>query len=368
MISNIPDSASYQCSLEEIIQRISSIDARAYDKSRNYLDGAVTWLSPFITHGITNTAEIASIVLQNSKPKSCYRLLYELAWREYFHRVWQRQGPAIFDDLKQPQSPVVSPHIPLAFLDANTEVQVVDDCVGALHEKGLMHNHARMWTAAMICNMAQTHWKQPARWLHYHLLDGDLASNTLSWQWVAGSYSDKKYVANQDNVNKYSRQSQTGNWLDVPYEAFDNLPIPAALSPRGECTFTGIPENIAALPTLDGEVALRSLWQLDPRWQQHVHKHVVFVDTDLHDQWPMSAKRWELIQYWAEQCNATLYKGTLNQLKAQVGSANIVREEYTACVGWPGNELPRRWLYPVPEKPYSSFSQFFKQVKNAAGL
>jgi len=368
MTLNIPDSADYQCSMEHILQRLSSIDARAYDKTRNHLDGAVTWLSPFITHGITSTAEVASVVLRNSKPRSCYRLLYELAWREYFHRVWQSEESAIFNDLKQTQSPVASNQIPTAFLDVNTGIDVVDSCVNALYERGLMHNHARMWTAAMICNMAQTHWKEPARWLHYHLLDGDLASNTLSWQWVAGSYSHKKYVANQDNVNKYSGQTQTGSWLDVPYEAFDDFPIPEALSERGECTYSAIPDDITELPIQKGDVALRSIWQLNPRWQHDMDNHIVFVDRDLHEQWPMSAKRWELIQYWAGQCNARVYKGNLNDLTLALGSANVVRERYTACADWPGSVLPDQWLYPLPEKPYSSFSQYFKQVKSAVGL
>mgnify|MGYP006195700273 CR=1 FL=1 len=60
-----------------------------------------------------------------------------------------------------------------------------------------------MYLAAMVCNNAKSHWLTPARWMYYHLLDGDLASNALSWQWVAGTFSHKKYIANQQNINKY---------------------------------------------------------------------------------------------------------------------------------------------------------------------
>lgn len=364
----IPDRASYQCTVDDIHQRISQIDVRAYDKSRNYLDGAVTWLSPFITHGISSTAEIAAIVLQDTKPRSSYRLLFELAWREYFHRVWQREKHAIYSDLRQRQSPVVSQQLPLAISEASTQIHVLDTCIETLQSTGLMHNHARMWIAAIICNMAQTHWREPARWMHYHLLDGDLASNTLSWQWIAGTYSDKKYVANQDNINKYSGHTQRGSWLDVPYEAFADFPLPAVLSERADYRYTPIPQNIPALPEQQGDVALRSVWQLDPRWQTTVDNHIVFVDVDLHEQWPMSDKRWELIQYWVRQCNATLYKGTVEQLHAALASAAVVREEYTACTDWPGAVQARSWLYPEPEGSYRSFSQFFKQVKGAVGL
>lgn len=55
----------------------------------------------------------------------------------------------------------------------------------------------------LTCTIAQPHWLNPARWMNCHLLDGDLASNMLSWQWVASSFSSKKYYANQENINKY---------------------------------------------------------------------------------------------------------------------------------------------------------------------
>ena len=72
----------------------------------------------------------------------------------------------------------------------------------------------------LICNIAGTKWQAGAAWMYYHLLDGDLASNTLSWQWVAGTFSSKKYFANQENLNKYgnSQDRQFGTFLDKSYE------------------------------------------------------------------------------------------------------------------------------------------------------
>ena len=362
-----PELSHFLCTPDDLITRLGRIDPRSYDKTRNYLDGQVTWLSPFLTHGILSTRRIAEAVLREHKAKPCYRLLFELGWREFFHRTWQLAGDDIFSDMRQPQKGVRSDQLPQAILTATTGIEVVDDCLSKLKSEGLLHNHARMWIAGMTCNMAGTYWHEPARWLHYHLLDGDLASNTLSWQWIAGTFSHKQYVANQDNVDKYSATQQPGSWLDIPYEAFDNFSPPAHMLQR--CT----PEYEQVVPgepitDLSGELALRSVWQLDPAWQADIAQHVIFIDTELLQQWPMSRQRWTFIEHWAQHCGARICHGTVPQLHSACQSANVTREEYPACKLWPGNVLERDWLYPMPEQSFNSFSQYFKQVKHHVGL
>ena len=86
-----------------------------------------------------------------------------------------------------------------------------------------MHNHLRMYVASIVCNVAQSHWINPARWMYYYLLDADWASNSLSWQWVAGSNSNKKYFANQDNINKYCLTTQKGTFLDLDYQKISKI-------------------------------------------------------------------------------------------------------------------------------------------------
>lgn len=362
-----PDRESFSCTPDELQQRIGQIDPRAYDKTRNYLDGAVTWLSPFLTHGISTTSEVAEQVLQHQKPSDCYRLLYELGWREYFHRTWQESGDDIFEDMRHPQLHATSTRLPAAIVNASTGIDVMDQSLSHLYSDGLMHNHARMWTAAIVCNLARTHWFEAARFLHYHLLDGDLASNTLSWQWVAGTFSHKQYLANQDNINKYSRTIQRDTWLDVPYEAFDSFNVPSALEAQVDVAYDPHPmgEHVVSL---NGDVALRSIWQLDPRWQRDIETHIVFVDTNWLSRWPLSPHRQDFIQHWAAQCNATVMHGTAQQLHNACARATVTREEYPACRDWPGEVLERAWLYPLPEKSFTSFSQFFKQVKSSVGL
>ena len=375
-VPHAPEHASFLCDIEEVLARIDRIDPRAYDRTRNRLDGATTWLGPFLTHGISDTREVAERVLRPagaSAPReveSCSRLLFELGWREFFHRTWQLEGEAVFDDLHRAQEGVAGTDPPRAVLDATTGIEVVDGTIAHLLAHGTMHNHARLWTAAIACNLGRTWWKEPARWLHHHLLDGDLASNTLSWQWVVGTFGTKRYVANQDNVDRFSGTRQGGTWLDVPYEAFDDFPIPPALSERAApelpCPLRGRP--IETLEPLEGRVALRSIWHLDPRWEPDAEHRIVFVDTDHLREWPLSDKRWAFVEHWAGSCGADIVHGSVEGLRRATAGASVVRREYPACVDWPGEVQARPWLYPMPDGEFPSFSRYWKQVRGSVGL
>ena len=365
----------------EVLARLARIDPVAYARTRNDLDGRATWLGPFLTHGVISTVDVADAALEGRKVQDGAKLLAELGWREFFHRTWQLEGEEIFADVKRPQEGVRSEVPPAVVLDGSTGVDGLDVPIRHLVAEGTMHNHARLWTAGITCNLARTWWHEPARWLHFHLIDGDLASNTLSWQWVAGTFSSKRYVANQDNVNKFAKTRQHDTWLDVSYEALDDFPWPEELSERRAPDYAGMDGRdalVAALTErgarpvgeadLTGDVALRSVWQLDPRWRTDVGRHVTFVDVGHATDWPMSAKRWDLIRHWSDACGSALLFGTVDELVAACEGADVVRTEYPACDGWPGDVEQRRWLYPMPDKRFGSFSAFWKQVKHVKGL
>lgn len=365
-----PTLEHYLVDRDTMLERIDAIDPMAYDRERNYLDGAVTWLSPFLTHGVIDTTTVAERVLARHDRKRCYKLLFELAWREYFHRLWQAHGDDIFTDLREPQDGVESETPPAALLDAATGIDTIDRCLEHLFEHGTLHNHARMWTAAIACNLAHTYWHEPARWLYHHLIDGDLASNTLSWQWVAGTASSKRYVANQDNVNKYGAGRQHDTWLDVPYSDFDgHFPTPDIMQARRDTDLPSEPpgEPVSALSG-DDTVALHSLWHLDPEWRRDVETHILFIDRSLDVAWPFSPKRWTLVQHWADRCGARLVCGELGELVDALTGRDVLRVEYPACDDWPGEVEPRRWLYPSPEDDMRSFSKYWKQVRGSVGL
>jgi len=365
--ANIPAPGTNPASYAEIIATLDAIDPKRYDKTRNYLDGATTWLSPYLTHGIINTHTVAERVLLKHSAKDCYRLLYELAWREYFHRTWMNLGDGIFADIHNAQDGVDSKRVPANIVGATTGINVLDDGLTALTETGWMHNHLRMWVAGITCNIGHTHWLEPARWLHYNLLDGDLASNTLSWQWIVGTFSHKKYIANQENVNKYSRTEQRGTWLDQSYDALAIVPTPDALSERLESV--ALPQSVPgqAVPdTVEGDVALRSLWNLNPSWQDADDsvQQVLFIERQHIDRWPMAAHRWAFVQHWVDELGLDIWLGSVEDLArlSQQGT-NFSYEDYPACAHWPGSKTKRCFHFGVPERSYRSFSQFWKQVR-----
>jgi len=362
-----PTLEHFLCATDEVLERIDRIDPHAYDRSRNDLGGATTWLGPFLTHGIVDTTEVAERTLARHRVKSCYRLMFELGWREFFHRTWQLEGEEIFGDLHHPQRGVASERMPRAVLEGATGIDVVDGCIAHLGAHGTMHNHARMWTASIACNLGRTAWREPARWLHHHLLDGDLASNTLSWQWVVGTFGDKRYVANQDNVNRFADGDQHDTWLDVPYEAFDDFALPDVLAERATPTLP-VPCPGEPIGTLSGRVALRSIWDLDPRGWPDADTSVVFVDTDRLAEWPLSDKRWAFVAHWAARCDAPIVHGTLADLRRAAADATLSRREYPACTDWPGEVVERRWVYPMPDGAFPSFSRYWKQVRKTVGL
>ncbi len=212
----------------EIVEQINNIDPTSYSRSRNFLNGKVTRLSPYLTHGVITLNQIKTTLLAKYKYNQVEKLIFELAWKEYFLRVWESKKDDIWTDIKRPQDSLNN-LIPSNLSIAKTGIMAIDNSILDLYQTGYMHNHARMWTASITTNIARCHWKLPSQWMYYHLLDGDLASNTLSWQWVAGTFSSKKYFANQENVNKYAGTRQLGTFLDVSYEDIGYIEIPPQL-------------------------------------------------------------------------------------------------------------------------------------------
>mgnify|MGYP000380202181 CR=1 FL=1 len=138
-------------------------------------------------------------------------------------------GPKFFKeneinfDLKNKQLKVSNTAISKSILEANTGIKAIDTAITSFYNNGYLHNHLRMYIASLACNVAQSHWNFPAKWMYYHLLDADWASNALSWQWVAGTNSNKKYIANQDNINKYCHTKQSNTFLDISYDDFKKV-------------------------------------------------------------------------------------------------------------------------------------------------
>jgi len=219
--------------------RLAAIDPRRYGASRNHLDGAVTRLSPYIRHGVLTLAEVREAVLARvaaqtpaegavqgelfgssggaaARSRGWHRgqgrlgekLISELGWRDYWQRLWFQLGDGIWHDrepLRTGHPPdSYAPELPVDIAEAATGLACMDGFASELMASGWLHNHARLWLAAYVVHWRRVRWQAGARWFLRHLLDGDPASNNLSWQWVASSFSHKPYFFNRANLERFS--------------------------------------------------------------------------------------------------------------------------------------------------------------------
>jgi len=224
------------------LARIGRVRPAAYASTRNHLDGAVTGLSPYLTHGLVTLPEVLAGVLQRGPLAVQHKLVFELGWREFFRHTWHHAGDGILQSLHEGPRPDAdcTRKLPADIREARTGVPAIDEAVRTLYATGTLHNHARMWLASYVVHLRHVHWRAGADWLVAHLLDGDLASNHLSWQWVAGTGSHKPYLFNAENVARYAPTAwhSPGTVVDQSYEALERLArgAPAAAhwpAPRG---------------------------------------------------------------------------------------------------------------------------------------
>lgn len=225
-------------------------------------------MSPYISRGVISTKQVLESVLKKgykiSKIKSFVK---ELCWRDYFQRLAQLKD--LNREIQQLQTPILNYEISSQILKASTGIEGIDYAIKQLYQSGYMHNHSRMYTASLVCNIAKSHWHHPAQWLYYHLLDGDWASNACSWQWVAGAKSSKKYYANQENINKYSYTNESNTYLDKPYEALENMQTPVQLLATEKfLLITELPENTSIQFNSELPTFIYNYYNLDPLWHK----------------------------------------------------------------------------------------------------
>ena len=146
---------------KSILHRIDQIDPVQYGKSRNFVDGAVTYLSPYISRGVISTSQVLKTVLEKGyKIPEIESFVKELCWRDYFQRVGQVKD--LNQEIKQVQQPVLNHEIPSQVLNASSGIVGIDNAILQLYHNGYMHNHCRMYTASLVCNIAKSHWHHPA--------------------------------------------------------------------------------------------------------------------------------------------------------------------------------------------------------------
>ena len=376
-LSETPDNIgiNFPTAYSAILARINDIDPVQYSKTRNFINGAVTYLSPYISRGVISVKQIRDAVLQQGyKPYQIEKFLQELAWREYFQRVWQHAGENIWTDMKQPQPDVRHHEMLAAVQDASTGIEAIDKATNDLYSNGYMHNHARMYTAALVCNMAKAHWMQPSRWMYYHLLDGDIASNNCSWQWVAGAFSSKKYYFNQENVNKYTFSQQQHSFLDQRYEDIMQMEVPAALLPTAQLSLqttlplTPLPELDTSKPTL-----IYNSYNLDVLWRKDEDvNRILLLEPSHFEKYPVSQKVLQFVIDLSKNINGIqIFTGEITDIVNHYNGTSlfekgcIVSKEHPAFNYYPGDKDSRDWMFGEAKGYYQSFFSFYKRVNKS---
>jgi deoxyribodipyrimidine photo-lyase len=185
--------------------------ARLYGRDRNNVvpgHAAVTRLSPALRHRLLSEDEAAAAVLAAHPFNRVEKLIQEIYWRRYW-KAWLSLRPQVWTDYLAEISShsLISAEAQLLLervISGQSGNAVIDHFTHELLDTGYLHNHARMWYAAWWIHEARLPWALGAAFFYQHLLDGDPASNTLSWRWVAGLQTPgKTYLARRSNLEKY---------------------------------------------------------------------------------------------------------------------------------------------------------------------
>jgi deoxyribodipyrimidine photo-lyase len=184
-----------------------------YSKLRNFDFGPnersnISCLSPYITHGIISEKEVIKLSLKKfSFPKN-EKFIQEVLWRIYW-KGWLELRPNVWSDyltdLKKLKQEYINNKNYFDAIEGKTKIQCFNTWVEELKNYNYLHNHTRMWFASIWIFTLGLPWQLGADFFMRYLYDGDCASNTLGWRWVAGIQTKgKNYVASEWNIKKFT--------------------------------------------------------------------------------------------------------------------------------------------------------------------
>lgn len=360
---------SYVRSYHEILDIIDTIDPVAYAQTRNQLNGAVTRLSPYITRGIISLPLVRDRLLANHPTQDCQKLIQELAWREYFQNVWFAKGEEIFTDIRFPRDDWQHEEIVSAIANADTGVVVLDAGIKELYDTGYMHNHLRMWTASVSCNLAYAHWHTMGKWLYYHLIDGDLASNFLSWQWVAGTSISKRYTVNQKLINGCSEHKQVRSMLTYDRDDMLDLPTPDILQASESFVRGTLYPTVDPVTTVSGAVVnLYTPWTLDPMYRQtESERRILVIDPAWFDRYPVSELVLDFIIRQGQVVipDLEVHIGPVGEIRGVSDALTVHTQLHQTNKNWPAQFDLVEKLFPTVDGYYKSFFQYWKAVEQS---
>lgn len=369
------ETSDFPINITSILDKINSIDPHKYSLERNYLDGYVSKLSPYITHGLVSLPQILKVVKKNHPEINLNnQFIKELAWREYFQSVFHEKGTQIFNKEGLKNKQVFETDLfPKAILEASTCIKSIDTSIIDLYNRGYIHNHSRMWIASLVANLAKTNWLTGANWMFYHLLDGDLASNYLSWQWIAGTFSSKKYYANQENINKFSPKNlyQKNTILDKSYEDLINSPTPDCFQDRVKLSYKTNLNCIKSDIVNNVPTYLYSIWTLNPNLsdelESKVKQKILLLEPSFFRDFPMSEQRISFILAIAKNIKSLKIVVTdIKDLDEFISSQNLYAHDHPSNIHWKNhiaNLYPQNKMFPNISGYFPSFSSYWKKVE-----
>lgn len=233
-----PTRAAALEALADFAPRAGAAYARDRNEDRGPHRDNVSSLSPYIRHRLVTEREVVATVLAQHRLEACQKFVQEVLWRTYW-KGWLEQNPEVWrryrrdvDQLEQ--SGTTRDRAYLDAVSARTGIDAMDAWTRELVDTGYLHNHTRMWFASIWIFTLGLPWQLGADFFYRHLLDGDAASNTLSWRWVAGLQTvGKTYLATASNISRYTdgRFSPVGLATSARPIVEEPLPARSPLAP-----------------------------------------------------------------------------------------------------------------------------------------
>lgn len=395
-----PDPTEWTATRAEALARLENFLPRAgqdYADGRNFDLGPpdrsnTSTLSPYLRHRLVTEDEVVAAAIRRHGPWRSQKFVGETCWRTYW-KGWLEMRPGVWSDYQAGVSRLLDGLDHDASLrdrfDAATSgrsgIACLDAWAGELVEGGYLHNHARMWFASLWIFTLGLPWELGADFFLRHLMDGDPASNTLSWRWVAGLQTrGKTYLATAGNIARFTNgRLQPKERFAEEARPVEGPPAPDAgpLPPSGEVDpgrpfalllteddlapeTLGLPERtmvgVAAVSALDG----RSPWPASPVVARFTEEAVADALARVHAQWGVPSARFErdgdeAVRDWA----AGLKVDQVAAPYAPVGPARSRLDRIDDMLGEAGIRLVRvrrRWddeLWPHATSGYFGFKK-----------
>ena len=200
---------------EKLLNEFIENNLGNYAKLRNFDYGPenrsnVSCLSPYVTHGVINEIELIKKSLSKYSFVKNEKFIQEIMWRTFW-KGWMELRPDVWTDylseLKKIKEKYKDDQSYQKAINGSTDIECFNEWIRELKENNYLHNHTRMWVASIWIFTLELPWQLGAEFFIQHLYDGDPASNTLGWRWIAGIQTQgKNYLASEWNITKFTNK------------------------------------------------------------------------------------------------------------------------------------------------------------------